>query len=302
MQVKSKLIGFAGVFAVVVGVAACGSAGGTNNGGSGGGSGRCVPGKTETCACLGGTTGIQACKDDGSGFDACQCSATTSSSGTGGASSSSSSGQPATCGDGQITPSDHCDNPGSEFYCKVDCEKTTSSSSSSSTSSGDPCAGHVYFAGLYPAAGSATPLAGPVWANLPGAGGLTGLDAGNAQCKAATAGDHVCDYEEILEAQKQGELAGIPKDTTAWVNRTTVAMVGGQPSDPGPGGRCNNWTYATNHISDGEYVKFDQMGVPTFVLDNDTVFDNANPGAHTLADLQCGGTMRSLLCCYTACK
>jgi hypothetical protein len=302
MQVMSKLIGLAGVFAVVTAMAACGSAGGTSNSGGGGGSqSGCTPGKTEACACVGGTMGVQTCKDDGRGFDACQCGTASSSSGTGGATSSSSSGNVGTCGNGTIEPSDHCESPSNEFYCQQDCMNatTSSSSSSSSSSSGDPCAGHVYYAGKY----DPTTPENSVWASLPGAGGVKGLDAGNNQCKALNIGaDHVCDYEEVLKAYAQGELASIPKGTTAWVQRTTVAMVDGQPSQPGPGGRCNNWDYATNHISDGEYMTFDQQGVPTFHLDNDTVFDDKAPGVHTQMGLPCGGTARSILCCYTACN
>lgn len=290
-----KLIGLASMVAVVAALAACGSTGGTSNSGGGSPSG-CTPGVQQACDCLGGTKGIQVCKDDGRGFETCQCPSSTTSSGTGGAtSSSSSSGTMGTCGDGMIQPSDHCDNPGSEFYCAQDCANATTSSSSSSSSSGDPCAGHVFYAGKFDGAPS-------VWANLPGAGGLTSLDAGNNQCKALNIGaDHVCDYEEVLKAQTNGELAAIPQGTTAWVQRTTTAMVNGQASIAQPGGRCNNWTYATNHISDGEYVTFDQAGVPTFHLDNNTTYDPNNPQV-IVGDLQCGGTIRSILCCYTACN
>ncbi|APR76486.1 Hypothetical protein A7982_01833 [Minicystis rosea] len=247
-----------------------------------------MPGTSIECACVGGTKGAQVCKDEGDGYDTCQCGSTSTSSST---SSSSSSGSNSSCGDGVIQASDHCDNPSSEFYCAQDC----SSSSSSSSSSGDPCAGHTYYAGKYDGAPS-------VWSNLPGAGGLTKLDAGNAQCKALNIGaDHVCDYEEVLKAQAQGELAGIPAGTTAWVQRTTVAMVKGIASPPGPGGRCNDWSYATNHISDGEYVTFDTAGQPTYHLDNDTSYDPLAPKL-VPGDLECGGQMRSILCCYQACN
>jgi uncharacterized repeat protein (TIGR02543 family) len=39
----------------------------------GGTPGACVPGQQIACPCLGGSNGIQACKADGTGFDACQC-------------------------------------------------------------------------------------------------------------------------------------------------------------------------------------------------------------------------------------
>lgn len=290
MQVKSKLMWLAGAFMALAGVAACGSTGNTNTGGGSGNA--CVPNASVECACPGGVKGVQACNAEGTGYEACQCG-TTTATGTGGAtSSSSSSGSMSTCGDGVIQPSDHCDNASSEFYCAQDCANATTSSSGT----GGSCAGHVYYAGKFDGAG-------PVWSNLPGAGGLTKLDAGNAQCKALNIGaDHVCDYEEVLKAQAQGELAAIPAGTTAWIQRTTTAMVKGSPSPAGPGGRCNDWAYATNHISDGEYVSFETAGTPNYHLDGDTVFDAANPGVHTDPDMQCGGTTRSILCCYQACN
>jgi hypothetical protein len=206
-----------------------------------------------------------------------------------------------TCGDGVIDPSDHCDNPSSEFYCKPDCMGGTGGSDAG-MGTGGACAGHVYYAGAYPSA-NGTP-APSVWANLPAAGGQTGLDAGNAQCKALGIGaDHVCDYEELKLAAAASEpsFMAIPAGTSAWLQRTTSAMVMGNPSAPGPGGRCNDWTYMTNHISDGEYITFDTVGNPTYHLDNDTIFDPMNPHV-IVGDLQCGGQTRSILCCYQSCN
>jgi len=78
-------------------------------------------------------------------------------------------------------------------------------------------------------------------------------------------------------------------------------MVNGQDEHAGAGGRCNNWTYMTNHISDGEYATFDVVGVPTYHLDNDTFFDGVDT-THTIAgDLQCGGEMRNIMCCFIEC-
>ena len=37
----------------------------------------CVAGQQVACACLGAAEGVQACKDDGSGFEACECEAPT---------------------------------------------------------------------------------------------------------------------------------------------------------------------------------------------------------------------------------
>lgn len=59
----------------------------------------CASGDQQSCACPGGTSGVHVCKDDGSGWEACQCGGTTSSSSTssgttggGGDATSSSSG------------------------------------------------------------------------------------------------------------------------------------------------------------------------------------------------------------------
>ncbi len=300
MLKRSRLMWVVGAFvALAAGVAACGSSG---SGNTSSGTTGCTPGATQACACLGGTMGVQSCKDDGRSFDTCQCGSSSGSAGTGGATTSSSStGMQGTCGDGMIDPSDHCDNPSSEFYCKPDCTMGTGTGGSDA-GTGGACAGHVYYAGAYPAAGG-TP-APSVWANLPAAGGQTGLDAGNAQCKALGIGaDHVCDYEEVKLAQAAAEpsFMTIPAGTSAWVQRTTTAMVMGNPSAPGPGGRCNDWTYMTNHISDGEYITFDTVGNPTYHLDNDTIFDPMNPHV-IVGDLQCGGQTRSILCCYQSCN
>src|SRR5262249_16038938 len=133
-------------------------------------------------------------------------------------------------------------------------------------------------------------------------GGLTSFAAGDDMCVKTNMGaDHVCEYQEVLAAQANGELKAIPQGTTAWVNRLTPAMVNGMMSAPGPGGRCNVWTYGTNHISDGEYISFDQVGVPTFHLHNDTVFIMNDTTHQQPGVLQCGGESRAVLCCYQKC-
>jgi hypothetical protein len=262
--------------------------------------------------------GIQDCNAEGTGFGTCQCptsgnttSGTTTSTGTGMGGAGGNSG---TCGDGIIEPSDHCNDPSSEFYCAVDCAKATTGTGGA----GGACAGHVYYAGMYPAAGGT--LAPSIWANLPNAGGLTSLDAGNAQCKALGIGaDHVCDLTEIQAAVAANEalLATIPVGTTAWMERTTTVNVDGLTgapcqagsagcvsSPPGAGGRCNDWQYNTHHIGDGEYYSWDTPGQgPTYHYDNDTIFDPNNPHVHVHvgSDFTCGGVSRSILCCYQSC-
>ena len=80
---------------------------------------------------------------------------------------------------------------------------------------------------------------------------------------AAIGGDHICTYAEVLEAEGKGELASIADGTEFWLHRVSVAVAclgancpntGGMGmSAPGAGARCNDWTYPTNHISDGEF-------------------------------------------------
>ncbi len=114
--------------------------------------------------------------------------------------------------------------------------------------------------------------------------------------------DHVCDYEEIVLAEGKGELAAVVAGTTAWLHRTVDANApGGAVSAPGLGGRCVDWTYATNHLSDGEYVEFTPAG-PQYVIDGDTFYDGTST-EHVQTDLlQCGNQTRSLLCCHAACQ
>jgi hypothetical protein len=173
----------------------------------------------------------------------------------------------------------------------------SASAASSSSGAGAGNCGPI-FAGKYDFASSR-------WENLPGAAGATSLAAGDNQCQALGLGAlHVCDYTEVRLAEAHGELLGVPAGTTAWVQRTTTELVNGLPSAPGPGGNCHNWTYAGNHLGDGEYLSFDQPGLPTYFLDDDTGWNPGGPDQNDHAQpglLQCGGTMRSIFCCYPPC-
>lgn len=109
--------------------------------------------------------------------------------------------------------------------------------------------------------------------------------------------DTFCDYEQLLLAESKGEFSQIPEGTTAWVHRTTTALVDGVSSLPGTGGRCVDWTYDSNHVADGEYVVFGAGGVPTYHLDSDTFYDGVDLSHTASGDLDCGGEVRALLCC-----
>ena len=138
-----------------------------------------------------------------------------------------------------------------------------------------------------------------VWASAPGASGLTGLAAGDSVCQAAGFGaDHACDYEEVVLAASAGELSSIAAGTSAWLQRTTTVSVSGTPSAPGSGGNCSNWTFNGNHLADGEYITFDTAGTPTYHFDADTYFDGIDTTHVVPGDLDCGGVMRAILCCF----
>jgi hypothetical protein len=311
-MVQKLMLKWGTLLMVAAGVVACGST--SNSGGGGGSSKVCEAGAQQSCACLGGTMGIQVCNATGSALGACQCGAgggsTTSGTGATGtttttATSSGTGGGSGTC---------QCTSPDQEVppYCGM--------ANCSDAGAGGACAGHINYAGMYPMAPS-------IWANLPNAGGLTSLDAGNAQCKSLGIGaDHVCTLTEIQAAAAANEaiFATIPAGTTAWMERTTpvyveglsgtpcTAAMAGQTdangdvcvmSGPGAGGRCNDWQYGTHHIGDGEYYTFASAGVPTYHYDNDTVFNPNMAGAdnHHTADFGCGADMRAILCCYESC-
>ena len=284
---------------LVVGTAmVAGCAGGEKTDQGGGGS--CTPGQSQACACPNGAMGAQSCALDGSSFLACECSEPSGASQTGSGedtagdadvggsdSASEGSGDPGgdttggpVCGDGVEDPGE-CDEADPAF-CPDDCPPAAGSTS------GDPCAGVPILAGSVAAVPS-------LWEHM----GLVGYPAGNSMCQ-GIGGDHACDYEEILAADAAGELDGMAVGTTAWVHRTTVAMVNGAASNPGLGGRCVDWTYSTNHLSDGEFVEFTAAG-PVFHLDNDTAYDGET-SVHTQQDLpQCGNQTRAILCCAAAC-
>jgi len=157
-------------------------------------------------------------------------------------------------------------------------------------------------------------------------GGEKGIQAGIDMCQAVGA-DHVCTYAEVLAADAKGELAGIAQGTEFWVHRVTtpVSKLGGQAgmSMPGPGARCNDWEYPTNHISDGEFGVVDtglgldnatEIGNLTIFVDNDSAFtgdpaDNHQCGGVTSATAgtpgcagNCGNaTPKAILCCYPQC-
>lgn len=282
-----------GLFGLLAGIAlACGD----GDGGAEGDGGACVPGQQVTCPCPDGSMGVQACEAGGAFFEPCMCGGgTEGASATDGDTEDGNSGSSGAdlCGNGIEDPGE-C--PGA---CPADCTGVDSSSGDGGTT-GEPdtCADVPVFVAAIPTIPSR-------WES----GALVGFAAGQDMCRNAAMVANlpdpmqvtVCDYEQVLEAEAAGELAAIPAGTTAWIHRTTNTMVNGVASVPGSGGRCVDWIYQTNHISDGEFVTIGAGGVGTYSLDGDTFYDGVDTTHTQPGLLECGTQMRSILCCNPPC-
>ncbi len=172
-------------------------------------------------------------------------------------------------------------------------------------------------------------------------GGLIGVPAGNAMCKAIGA-NHVCDYAEVLKADAAGELNDLPAGVSYWLHRTTnvpnvflnnkacntdAECGGASVCDPagkicawkaGAGGRCVDWTIPGGDLGDGEWFEVFQNGGAfnggglksgslVFHFDADAGYDGTN--AHSCQNPAklgcsgpCGGVTRAILCCLDACS
>jgi hypothetical protein len=278
---------------LALGVApACGDGEGEGDGSAG----SCVPGQQVACACPGGGSGVQLCAADGSSFGPCSCGAATEGESQTGTdteidtASGDGTTSAETCGNGVEDPGE-C-----PAACPQDCG-TVDTGSESGTTGEDSCADDPIFVVSVPTQPSR-------WES----GALIGFAAGQDLCRLAAMGAGapdpmavtVCDYEQVLQAEAAGELAGL-SGTSAWIHRTTVANVMGVNSAPGTGGRCVDWTYQTNHISDGEYVDIGAAGVGTYFLDNDTFYDGVDTTHTQPGMLECGTQMRAILCCNPPC-
>ena len=138
-----------------------------------------------------------------------------------------------------------------------------------------------------------------------------GISAGEAMCQ-LRGFDQVCTYAQLLSAEEVGEFDTVT-DGTYWLHRVSLTVTmgsdggwdpNGVSSAPGPGGRCNDWTYPTGHIADGEYVEFSN-GVPVYHFDKDTRYTGMASDGHAGSGPDdggpCGGAMRGILCCAAHC-
>jgi cysteine-rich repeat protein len=268
--------------------------------------------------------GVQQCNASGTGFSQCDCGGSnTCGNGTVESNEQCDDGNTVDndgctnactlpkCGDKIVQAGEDCDDGNNEVndMCPADCHFADGGAPDGGDA-GDggvvnPCAGKLIFTDF-----TAAPQPSQ-WSYM----GKLGYDAGTAMCQALGAND-VCDYEQMKEifanpAAHPNDIAKITakipagSNITVWVNRTTTEMVNGQPSAAGPGGRCNNWTYATNHISDGEYETITNTAGAlsnAFSLDNDTVFSGNPADGHAGPGLDCGGQQRYIACCFPVCK
>lgn len=246
---------------------------------------------------------MQVCLD-GSSFGPCQCGDVEPTGGEATESATdtdvdSADGTGTTggglCGNGVEDPGE-CDM-GNPAFCAADCGAVDDTAGDSTTGE-DSCASEPIYVANVPSVASR-------WES----GALIGFAAGQELCRqAATGVGHpdpmsvtVCDYQQVVMAAAKGEFAAIPGGTTAWLHRTTNADIGGVPTAPGTGGRCVDWTYQTNHISDGEYVDFPGGGAVNYFFDNDTFYDGVDTTHTQPGLLECGTQMRAILCCNPPC-
>jgi len=221
----------------------------------------CTPGAQVSCACVGGVMGAQVCSADGKSYGMCQCAM-----GDDGGAKDASGGN--------------------------DAGMDTGGGNDGSLDSGqdvavDACASKAVFASVGMQMGS-------LWSYK----AMVGLAAGNLMCQDMGA-DHVCDYDDLVAAAAKGELSSLTATDTAWLQRTDAVTVNNVTYQPGPGARCSDWNYATDHINDGEFVSFENGGnTPNYHFD-----DNPNQVQPLPKTIPCGHNqlLRDVLCCYAKC-
>ena len=107
MGIRNFVLFPAAVFTFATAFAACSASDTTAVATSSTGEQVCVPGHQTACACFGGLEGMQTCRDDGSGFDECDCLGATTSTGTG--------EPPKPCGNSVCADDENC------HTCELDC-------------------------------------------------------------------------------------------------------------------------------------------------------------------------------------
>lgn len=243
------------------------------------------------------------------------------------------------CGDGIVQAGEDCDDGDNELNddCPPDCMD------GGGGGGGNDCMGQAIYAGMVTNSTTPTTPGSGVLAVWSYAGEL-GVQAGDEMC-AAIGADHVCSWEEVVAAETAGELStganAVPDGQEFWVHRINASVPrlsdgGATMSPPGYGARCNDWTYPTGHIADGEFGYYHrttapgsaamtmQVGNIYMYVDDDAEYepnlDGANPnpvGGDHACDAgvnnangsgtpgcsgTCGGaTAKAILCCFPSC-
>lgn len=266
---------------------------GCNDEGSSAG-GTCISGQQTFCSCLGddpaAPSGIQVCNAAGT-FDLCQCAGTATDSAAGSATGSASasdsnsngsSGGPDLCGNGFADPGE-CDPEGNGDICPQDCTVDDTTGDSGSTGAANVCNEMPIYVGMIPDSTS-------IWSYMD----VLGFGAGRMMCQDLVGADDVCSYTELVAAEARGDFAAVGVGTTMWVHRVAATNhpISAAVVQPDIRSRCEDWTYATNHINDGEYVQIGAGGATTFVLDED-------PASFPAGVMDCGNVLRAIPCCNT---
>jgi len=334
--IKSILVPVVALGMAALAMQACG---GTDNQG-----GACVPGAQSACTCNGSDEGVQTCNRDGT-FSPCNCGGGQGGGGGGQGGAGQGGGGMTTCvpggsstvlcgngmvdmgeqcDDGNCVPNDACTDKCKTPFCGDKIVQEGEDCDDGQNEVGDMCPDDCHYPGDGGDGGPVDPCLGKLiflgltttqhpsqWSYM----ASLGFEAGTKLCQAIGAAN-VCDYEQLKEiftnpGAHPGDIAklqlAVPAGmtVTAWVNRTTPEMVGGVTSPPGPGARCNDWVYPTNHIADGEHITITNTNgnvSGVFSLDADTVFTGDPADGHAQADLPCGGVQRYIPCCFPVCK
>ena len=202
----------------------------------------------------------------------------------------------ASCGDGYVQGTEECDEgaQNGEGGCLNDCT-----------------IGSVYVGEVSSTEDATQPGNGvpAVWSYY----GKLGTDAGVAMCQAIGAAGP-CTYGQVKFAEDNGELEQLLPGARFWIHRvheTVFVNETGTSSPPGPGGRCNEWTYPSGHAADGEWAGITANGDVHYYFDHETAYTGfgtdglAGPGYEgeigqpgTGNGGHCGGALtKSILCC-----